>query len=216
MARVEAVHAGRVEVFRADDGQEVESAIRKRAVDGPVEVGRLGIGADEVFERQVHGGPERALHVFARESYAHHEGLAGRALPVPTFGENLTVEGYDDAEARVGDRLRIGTGLFEVSMPTERCAKPGRNVGVPLLLKWIIESGRSGWYLRVLEPGTLRAGDAIEVVERGAEPWTVQRLATALYQELGDEATVSAVRAHPALSEAWKERFETLRKRRQG
>jgi MOSC domain-containing protein YiiM len=96
--------------------------------------------------------------VFATESYRIFERRAGRSLPVPSFGENLTVSGYDERVACVGDILRVGGALVQVSMPTEHCNKPGRLVGAPQLLKWILETLRTGFYLRVLEPGAIAPG----------------------------------------------------------
>ena len=198
-------------------GRPVLTSIGKAPAAGPVFVGRENLAGDRQSDLTVHGGAHQAAYAYPREHYAYWEEELGRgAFPPGQFGENLTVENLLEADVRVGDRLRVGTALLEVSMPTERCAKPGRNAGVPLLLKWIVESGRAGWYLRVLEPGTLQAGDAIDVVERGPEPWTVQRLSTALYRELDCDATVAALHALPALSPEWKERVEALRKRRRG
>ncbi|NNL65532.1 MAG: MOSC domain-containing protein [Myxococcales bacterium] len=212
--RIVSVQAGPVETFTPSDGQPLESAIRKRDRVGPVAVDRDGIACDAVFETHVHGGPERALHVFDRASYRHFEALAGRPLPVPTFGENLTVEGYDEFEARVGDRLRAGTALLEVSQPTERCAKPGRHAGEPRLLKWILASDRCGFYLRVLEPGSLAAGDALGLLERGPEQATIARLAALMTRGLEDAEGVRAAHAIPALADEWKQRLEVLRERR--
>lgn len=214
--RIVSVQAGRVERFTPSDGRPLESAIRKRTVAGPVAIDRDGIAADAVFETDVHGGPERALHVFDRASYRHFEALAGRPLPVPNFGENLTIAGYDEFEARVGDRLRAGTALLEVSQPTERCAKPGRHAGEPRLLRWILESNRCGFYLRVLEPGTLAAGDALEPVARGPAEWTIARLSELMLRGLGNLEHVRAAQALPALADEWKQRLEVLRERSLG
>ncbi len=212
MIRILSVRTGRVAPFPSGGGDPDSSAIRKTELSGGAALGTTGLEGDEVYERHVHGGPERALHVFARESYAHFESLAGQAFPPSTFGENVLLEGYDETEARPGDRLRIGTALVEVSMPTERCAKPGLNAGVPQLLKWIIESGRSGWYVRVIEPGTLAAGEPAELVARGPEGFTLQQLGRAMFH--GGEAEREAILAIEPLSEAWKERFQVLLERR--
>lgn len=214
MARIRSIHRGRVETFEADDGTTVESAIRKQTCAGPVLVGALGIDGDECAEADAHGGPNRALHAFALESYRHFAGLAGRELPVPTFGENLTLEGYDELDARVGDRLRAGDSLLEVTMPTERCPKPGRSAGEPRLLKWILESLRSGFYLRVVEPGAITAGDPIELAARGPAEWTVERLSRAMYREIEDEALLARIDALPELAPEWKARLGIHHERR--
>jgi len=214
VARILSIHRGGIETFEAQDGTTVESAIRKQTSARPVRLGEHGIDGDACAEADAHGGPNRALHAFAIESYRHFEALAGRPFPVPTFGENLTLEGYDELEARVGDRLRAGQVLLEVTMPTERCPKPGRSAGEPRLLKWILESLRSGFYLRVVEPGVIAAGDAIELAARGPAEWTIERLSRAMYREIEDEALLARLDVLPELAPEWKARLAVHHERR--
>jgi len=214
-ARVEAVHVAAVETFVLPDGAEHTSAIRKRRQPGPVAVGRLGFEGDAQFNPE-HGGPNRAVHAFAREHYAVFEERAGRPLPTPLVGENLTVAGYPDDVAHVGDVVRVGSALLQVTMPTERCGYPGRNAGVPQLLKWMIETLRTGLYLRVLEPGEIGPGDAWVVEDRPNPRWTIEALTCAMLHEARDAARVAELEAVPELAPEWKTRLRKLHERAVG
>lgn len=214
--KVISVNVGRCATFDVSDGGTIESAIRKLPQAGPVLATADGFSGDEVSPDPAHGGPNRALHVCAVESYRIFEEKAGRALPVPTFGENLTLSGYDETRARVGDTLRIGEALVQVTMPTERCAKPGRLVGVPLLLKWIIETLRSGFYLRVLERGPIAPGDACTVTERGPEAWTIEALNRVMYREVADPLRLQATQELSELAPEFKQRLLVHYQRRTG
>jgi MOSC domain-containing protein YiiM len=213
-ARVEAVHLAAIETFTLPDGASHTSALRKRVQVGPVRVERLGLVGDEQHD-PAHGGPSRAVHVFAEEHYAVFEARAGRALETPLVGENLTVAGFADDVAHVGDVVRVGTARLQVSMPTERCGYPGRNAGLPKLLKWMIEALRTGYYLRVLEPGEIAAGDAWVLESRPNERWTIEALSCAMYREVGDAARVAELEAVPELADEWKQRLRTLHDRTQ-
>jgi MOSC domain-containing protein YiiM len=213
VAQVESVNAGGIQTFTLPDGTAFTSGIRKQPQLGPVSVGRDGIEGD-AQHLDVHGGLDREIHAFCREHYTHFEAIHGRPLPVPLVGENLTLRGYSDADARVGDVLRIGTTRLQVTMPTERCANPGRVHAVPKLLKWMIESLRTGFYLRVLEPGEIIPGDALVLEQQGDARWTIEALSRAMYQQTDDAALAAALRAVPELAPAWKERFEVLHERR--
>jgi MOSC domain-containing protein YiiM len=116
--------------------------------------------------RKFHGGEGQALYAYAEEDAAHWAGQLDRALPAGRFGENLRTTGLDLTGAEIGERWRAGTTLLEVTAPRTPCAKFQAHWGVPRLIKRFTAHGASGAYLRVLEPGDLGAGDAVEVVSR--------------------------------------------------
>ncbi len=211
-ARVEALHVARVETFTLPDGEERTSAIRKRAQSGPVRVEPLGFVGDEQHD-PAHGGPDRAVHVFAREHYDAFEARAGRPIDTPVAGENLTLRGFPDELAHVGDVIRVGGAKLQITMPTERCGYPGRNAGLPKLLKWMIEELRTGYYLRVLEPGEIAAGDAWQLELRTNETWSMQALSRAMLRDARDAALVAELEAVPELSDEWKKRLRQLHER---
>lgn len=211
-ARVEAVHVAGVETFVLPDGAEHTSAIRKQRQLRPVAVGRLGFEGD-AQHNPAHGGPNRAVHAFAREHYAVFEARAGRPIPTPLVGENLTVAGYPDAVAHVGDVVRVGGALLQVTMPTERCGYPGRNAGLPQLLKWMVETLRTGFYLRVVEPGEIGPGDAWVLEERPNPVWTIEALSRAMLREAKDAARVAELETVAELAPEWKARLRQLHDR---
>lgn len=151
------------------------SGIVKRPVAGPVEVGPTGLAGDGQADLRVHGGRDKAVYAYPLEHYAAWSAELGRDdLEPGHFGENLTVEGLREDEVRIGDVLRIGTALFQVTQPRIPCFKLAIRMGDPFFAKPFLRSGRSGFYLRVLEEGTLAVGDAIVREERGADPVSVR------------------------------------------
>ncbi len=212
--RVESLNRSGVETVCFADGGEIRSGICKRPQQGPVRVGPEGLTGDEVHDRRFHGGPNRALHAFALEGYRALEEASGAALPVPCFGENLTVGGLTEVDVRPGDVWQVGSARLQVTMPTERCAHPGRLAGHPRILSWVVRDGRCGWYLRVLEPGLLETGDAIARAERGPEGPTLLDLHIWMRDQAGDPDILRQIEAHPALAPEWKERMRILHARR--
>jgi MOSC domain-containing protein YiiM len=167
------IHAGKVApLFIGAQGQAqaVMSAICKQPVAGAVAVGPLGIAGDEQADLSVHGGLDKAVylypvehHPFWAEQMAH--ALRGAAVPEPGFfGENLCSAGLTESALWVGDRLRIGGVLLEVTEPRQPCFKFAARMGYAHAVKQMLQSGRSGVYLKVIEPGVLQAGDAIELI----------------------------------------------------
>lgn len=188
------------------DGRTVISGIVKAPVDGPVMVRLTNLDGDRQADLSVHGGPDKAVYAYPVQHYAHWSAHTGRELaPYGYFGENLTVEGIDEAEVQIGDVLRAGTALLEVSHPRVPCFKLAMRMRDHAFGKPFLASGRVGFYLRVLEEGELRAGDAMERVRPGGNGFSVRRIAWMLNDATPEELDEAA--ALPALALGWREGF---------
>ena len=146
------------------------TGIYKKPVDGRVMVRTLNIDGDRQANLTVHGGIHKAVYAYCFENYAYWERELGRDdFDFGQFGENLTTEGMTDDKVHIGDVFRIGRALLEVTQPRNPCAKVVAKMAVKDFAKRFIDSGRCGFYLRVLEEGEIGAGDEIERVKRDPE-----------------------------------------------
>jgi len=144
---------------------DVPSGIVKMPVAGRVRVRRLGLDGDGQADLTVHGGPGKAVYVYSHDHYQLWEQELGRPdLGPGCFGENLTVEGMLETEVRIGDIYRIGSAVVQVTQPRSPCFKLAAHLGLPDFAKTFLASGRSGFYLRVLEEGDVGAGDPVELI----------------------------------------------------
>ena len=164
------------------------TSIDKAAVAGPVEVHRLGLTGDQVSDTKHHGGPDQAVYAFAREELDWWAGQLGDELRDGEFGENLTTQGLPVDDAEMGERWRIGTVLLEVASIRTPCNdfKSWMGRGGHDNSAWVrrfAEHARPGAYLRVLQPGTLAAGDPIEVVHRPGHGVTASLMFRAVHRE---------------------------------
>ncbi len=157
-------------------GRSVRTGIYKEPVLFRVRAGRLGLDGDVQADRRVHGGPEMAVYAYDLSGYAHWRRELGVDFPFGQFGENLTVEGMPETEVRIDDVYRVGGALLQVSKPRSPCFKLALKMERPKFPKAFLESGRTGFYLRVLEEGELGAGDSIALVAREPEAVTVERM----------------------------------------
>ncbi|WP_447037941.1 MOSC domain-containing protein [Streptomyces sp. DSM 118878] len=134
---------------------------------GPKGVGGSGLAGDEIGDLRHHGGNDQAVYAYAREDLDAWERELGRSLANGVFGENLTTAGVDVNGARIGERWRIGGGpLLEVTSGRIPCRTFQGRLGEKGWVRRFTRQGVTGAYLRVLEPGVVRAGDAVEVVHR--------------------------------------------------
>lgn len=120
------------------------------------------------------------------------------------FGENISTEGPTEAEVAVGDIFRLGTALVQVSQGRQPCWKLNRRFGVADMARRVQESGRTGWYYRVLQPGVVAPGDRLELVDRVAPEWTLGRLWHALYVDRLNLGELQGIAGLDVLAEGWR------------
>lgn len=127
-----------------------------------------GLAGDAIGNPKFHGGDDQAVYVYAREDLDGWETQLDRTLTDGMFGENLTTEGIDVTQTRIGERWRVGTDglVLEVSAPRTPCRTFAAMLEVRHWIKTFTEAGLPGAYLRVISPGTVRAGDDITVEHR--------------------------------------------------
>jgi MOSC domain-containing protein YiiM len=205
VARIRSVLVGRVQPL----GPTV-SGIAKQPVSGPVRVGRLGLAGDQQADLRVHGGEDKAVLCYAWSHYKHWRSLFPDQplLDAPgAFGENLSIDGLDEHGVCIGDRWRIGRALFSVTQGRQPCFKLNLRFGMPDMASRVQASGRAGWYLRVLEPGRIEAGDACELIERPHPAHSIARLLALIRDRETRPDRLEPVLALP-LPPSWRGLFE--------
>ncbi|WP_042365636.1 MOSC domain-containing protein [Streptacidiphilus neutrinimicus] len=134
---------------------------------GPKGTGEVGLAGDRVYDVKHHGGPDQAVYAYSREDLDGWAAELGRPLAEGVFGENLTTLGVDVNGALIGERWRIGPDVvLEVSCPRIPCATFQGWLEREGWIKRFTRAAVPGAYLRVIEPGEIRAGDPVEIVHR--------------------------------------------------
>lgn len=172
-----------------------------------------GAVGDACADARHHGGAEKALHVYPFEHYSAWHALwpqAGTWRP-GAFGENLSTQGLDEATQCIGDVLRIGSTLVQVSQGRLPCWKLNIAFGQPDMARRVQDSGRMGWYLRVLQTGAIEAGDTIELLARPHPTWSLLRVQRCLFQRTHSSADLAELAELEALSPNWRDRFARRR-----
>jgi MOSC domain-containing protein YiiM len=184
-------------------GRLVETGIWKSPVEGRVAVRGVSVDGDEQADLRVHGGVDKAVYAYALEDYEWWSAKLGTVLEPGTFGENLTVAGFDPGDAVIGTQWRIGTALLQVTQPRQPCFKLGIRMGDADFVDEFEVAARFGAYLRIVEAGEVGAGDLIEAMSLDREGITVRSLGTA--DRTADPAFLERILADPAVPEGWHE-----------
>jgi MOSC domain-containing protein YiiM len=185
----------------------------KDEVAGPVWLSQENLEGDGQADRRYHGGPDKAICCFPEEHYPTVGSLAERELRPGDFGENFSFRGLFEENVCIGDRMKIGDVVVEVSQPRQPCVNLARRFDAPKLPAQMIEAGTTGFYVRVLQEGLLAGGTDVELLERPNPEWSVQRLNELMYVDKKNAEKLRAVVQLPELSEAWRSDFVVRLKR---
>jgi len=157
-------------------GREIPTGIFKEAVDHPVQLTGLTLEGDRQMDLRYHGGESQAVYVYPFEHYAHWGPILGARLAPGFFGENFTTRGLLETDVRTGDVLRVGEAVVAVTKPRSPCFKLGLKAGSSKFVKTFLDSGRLGFYLRVVQEGTVAPGDSIELMRSDPQAPTLAEM----------------------------------------
>jgi len=194
------------------NGKIITTGIFKEPVSGRVMVHTLNVQGDGQADRKVHGGRDMAVYAYPFEHYKFWEETLGRSdFPFGQFGENLTVEGLSEETARVGDVFRVGGALLQVTQPRIPCYKLALRMGEGAdFPKRFQDSGRLGFYLRVIEEGEIGAGDLIERVDTDGRSVTIAEFIHIYLHQTHDHESLKRVLVSRDLGDAWRIYLEKM------
>ncbi|TXI84452.1 MAG: MOSC domain-containing protein [Cupriavidus sp.] len=191
-----------------DEGH--RSGIFKTRQSGPLRVEKEGIVGDEQADRRVHGGPEKAVHQYACEHY----GELARAFPqsqallVPgSLGENISAGWLDERNVHIGDTFRVGSAIMQVSQPRSPCWKINHRFGEARMSVFVAQQRITGWYYRVIAAGEIRPGDAITLLERQTERFSIEQFWHVQLTHRPDGDDLAELIDVPGLAASWKQRL---------
>lgn len=182
----------------------------KQTPSCPVELGLEGFIGDEQADRRVHGGPEKAVHLYPATHYtklaSRFPEAAAQLLP-GSLGENISTSELDEHAVRIGDIYRLGSARLQVCQPRNPCWKIDDRFNTDGMAAFIAEQALTGWYWRVITPGTINPGDSLELDQPGSNAPTLAA-AMALWQvhrPLAEE--LEQLAATPGIASGWQRKI---------
>ncbi|HKR22839.1 MAG TPA: MOSC domain-containing protein [Pyrinomonadaceae bacterium] len=187
----------------------VSTGIFKEPVTSRLMLRTLNLDGDRQADLSVHGGPEKAVYVYASEHYPFwKQELPEMDLPWGVFGENFTTEGLLETDVHIGDKFRIGSAEVMVTQPRMPCYKLGIRFGRTDIIKRFLMSECTGFYLSVLKEGEVGAGDEFQLIEKNESGVRVVDVTRLYSSEKGNVDLMRRAIATKALPESWRQHFQ--------
>lgn len=188
------------------------SAIGKTAVEGRQEIKEFGFLADEQADPQHHGGRDKAIHHYATEHY--QAWIAEGAIPADAkpaaFGENIATTGMTEWTLCIGDKLRLGTAVVQISQGRQPCWKVSAYTLNEQMAYLFQKTSRTGWYYRILQPGFAGVGDSVTLFERTRPDWSVARVTSARLSRKLSQQDAETLATLPELANGWRQAFQKM------
>jgi MOSC domain-containing protein YiiM len=205
--KIISINVGRPRVVMRN-GEPVSTGIFKEPVTGRVRLRTLNLDGDRQADLSVHGGPYKAVYVYPVEHYEYwRRELPEMHLPLGMFGENFTTEGLNESETYIGDMFSVGSARVMVTQPRMPCYKLGIRFGRNDIIKRFLASGRSGFYLSVLQEGEVGEGDEIALTEKAENSVRVSDITRLYAKDRTDVETLRRAILVEALPESWRDYF---------
>jgi MOSC domain-containing protein YiiM len=205
------VNIGREQVIQNAKASGV-TGIYKLPVTTPVHITSYGIPEDAVCDKKHHGGLDQALYVYGAPDYAWWSNDLGRELSPGTFGENLTISGFESATLSIGDRLQIGAVSLQVTAPRIPCQTLAARMEDPQFVKRFRAAERPGLYCRVLKEGMVQVGDPVSVERYDGQTITVIEMFRDFYDPDMNEAGLRRYLDAPIAARARLDKEKQLKK----
>ncbi|GMN08480.1 MOSC domain-containing protein [Croceitalea sp. MTPC5] len=182
------------------NGKIIQTGIYKYPTVTPLFLKKEDVVNDTVIDRKHHGGEYKACYLFAADNYPYWKGkYPNLQWNWGMFGENLTVQGLDEANIRIGSIYKIGTALVQITQPREPCFKLGIRFGTQNILKEFIAHAHPGTYIKILEEGTVKKTDSLVLVEASDNALTVKAFYELLYSKEKNKAILDLALSNDAL-----------------
>lgn len=202
------VNVAMPEILGLHRGRPVRSGIAKHPVDAAREpwlrLDTVNLEGDGQADLEVHGGPDKAVYAYPSEHLPAWSEELGEPLGPGAFGENLTTEGWVEDDVRIGDRWAWGDALLEVCQPRWPCFKLAMHRRRGDIGRLLRDSGRTGWYLRVLRTGRVPVGGPVRVVGRHPDATTVHDVHEAARPGRAPSTVIETFLALDPLADEWK------------
>lgn len=207
MMKIVSLNVGKPKMVQMD-GKEVETGYYKKPVQDEIYLAKLNFEGDGQAEAY-HGGVDKAVCVYPYEHYPYWEQQLNRKLPAVAFGENVTVTGMLETDVHIGDTFSIGQAIVQITQPRRPCHKIAGRHAVKDLTACVLNSGYTGYYLRVLEEGSVGPDSLIERLSIDPGQISVAFANDSLYRNKNNMDDIRRILEVGALSESWRLKFST-------
>jgi len=189
-------------------GQTLYSGISKSPTTGKVYLDTLGFDGDGVADNKNHGGPDKAVCAYCLDHLPLWEKELGKELYPGSFGENLSITSLPETDIHIGDQFKIGDAIIECSQPRQPCHKLNKRFNTSDMVHRIQNSGFTGYYFRVIQPGWIQSEMNMVLIKQGSGKVSIDSANRLMHHDKLNYGKMEQIIEKTLLSERWKKTFK--------
>ena len=197
----------RQEIF---SGKKITTGLCKQPTTKETPLTVAGFVGDDSHDTKHHGGEDKAVCAYSIDHYPYWQEILGSKLPEAPFGENLAISGIKEEDICIGDIFAVGSATLQISQPRQPCKTLAARFARNDFVKLVVDSGFTGFYFRVLQEGSIKAGDHITLIEKDPLGITVTFANRTYHHDRHNKTAIKQVLEVPALSDSWRKSFTEL------
>ncbi len=200
--KINCLRIGKIEKFGPN---EELSGIKKKAINAPLYLKKLGFIGDEQADKRVHGGLEKAIHHFPAEHYDVLKSIYPQAVfEMGGFGENISTTGIIENQVCFGDVFKLGNAIIELSQGRQPCWKLSHRFQIFDLAKTVQYRCLTGWYYRVIKEGEVSQGDPLMLIDRPYKEANLAEVMNILLRDRMNMKKINVLLSLPVLPDRWR------------
>jgi len=187
------------------------TAMYKQLVQAPVALGVNGFDGDDQADKRVHGGPDKAVHLYPTRHYTQLAAQfpdAASLMVLGSMGENIATPNLDEHDVHLGDVWQLGTALIQACQPRNPCWKIDERFGADGMALFIDQHLLTGWYWRVLQTGIVNPTDTLVLHEAASDAPTLHQAMTLWREHRPSLDELSVLSETPGIAKVWQDKIK--------
>ena len=187
------------------------TAMYKQPVQAPVALGVNGFEGDDQADKRVHGGPDKAVHLYPTRHYTQLAAQfpdAASLMVLGSMGENIATPNLDEHDVHLGDVWQLGTALIQACQPRNPCWKIDERFGADGMALFIDQHLLTGWYWRVLQTGIVNPTDTLVLHEAASDAPTLHQAMTLWREHRPSLDELSVLSETPGIAKVWQDKIK--------
>lgn len=207
--KINSINIGLPAKVTLPEGQPLYSGISKLPTSEKIYLNALGFEGDGVADNKNHGGPDKAVCAYCLDHFPFWKKEIGKKLSPGAFGENLSVTGLLETDIHLGDQFKIGDAVIECSQPRQPCYKLNKKFDISDMVHRVQNSGFTGYYFRVIQPGWVQSGMDMALIKEGSGEVSIESANRLMHRDKLNYKKMKQIIEETLLSERWKQTFKT-------
>jgi len=203
--QIKNIYCGSKQIINDGTRKEYQSSYKKQNLNKEKYViNKFGFKDDTQSDKSHHGGVDKAICIYSQKYYNFFKLKYNIDLQPCAFGENFTIEDFDDSDICLGDRFQCDEVILEVSQPRQPCWKISSILGIKNLTSLVVKESKTGFYFRVIKDGLISENSELVLSSRQYPKLTIEHINKCAFDAQNNQENIKEILDCEKLADAYR------------